>query len=189
MSVIEVMVPNDAIPNLRESKPQWLVADLRSDHAGETGAVWIYQGILSTTNEDAVKEFAQHHLATELRHLEEIEKLLDKKDRSVLIPLWKILGFLTGALPALIGPTAVFATISAVESFVVLHYQSQIHRLQNENIHPVICNALQTCCDDEAKHESEATNLISRQPDRFLKAWCRLVNVGSNVAVKLARMI
>ena len=90
MSVIEVMVPNDAIPNLRESKPQWLVADLRSDHAGETGAIWIYQGILSTTNEDAVKEFAQHHLATELRHLEEIEKLLDKKDRSVLIPLWKI---------------------------------------------------------------------------------------------------
>ena len=49
-----------------------------------------------------MKEFAQHHLATELRHLEEIEKLLDKKDRSVLIPLWKILGFLTGALPALI---------------------------------------------------------------------------------------
>ena len=77
MSVIEVMVPNDAIPNLRESKPQWLVADLRSDHAGETGAVWIYHGILSTTNEDAVKEFAQDHLATELHHLEEIEKLLD----------------------------------------------------------------------------------------------------------------
>ena len=87
MSVIEVMVPNDAIPNLRETKPQWLVADLRSDHAGETGAIWIYQGILSTTNEDAVKEFAQHHLATELRHLEKIESFLDKKDRSVLLPL------------------------------------------------------------------------------------------------------
>ena len=121
--------------------------------------------------------------------MKKLKVSLIKKDRSVLIPLWKILGFLTGALPAIFGSRAVFATISAVESFVVLHYQSQIHRLQNENIHPVICNALQTCCDDEAKHESEATSLISRQPDRFLRAWCRLVNVGSNVAVKLARMI
>ena len=189
MGVIVPMNPNEVTSNLKESKPQWLIADLRSDHAGETGAIWIYKGILLATSEEALKEFATDHLTTELSHLETIESFLDKKDRSVLIPLWKILGFLTGALPAIFGSRAVFATISAVESFVVLHYQSQIHRLQNENIHPVICNALQTCCDDEAKHESEATNLISRQPDRFLKAWCRLVNVGSNVAVKLARMI
>ena len=189
MSVIEVMVPNDAIPNLRESKPPWLVADLRSDHTGETGAIWIYQGILSTTNEDAVKEFAQHHLATELCHLEEIEKFLDKKDRSVLIPLWKILGFLTGALPALIGPRAVFATISAVENFVVAHYQAQIRRLRNENIHPHIASVLQSCRDDEAQHEAEAASFISSQPGKLLRAWCCLISVGSNFAVKLARMI
>ena len=179
------MVPNDAIPNLRESKPQWLVADLRSDHAGETGF-----GILSTTNEDAVKEFAQHHLATELRHLEEIEKFLDKKDRSVLIPLWKILGFLTGALPALIGPRAVFATISAIENFVVAHYQAQIRRLRNENIHPHISSVFTSRAATMKRNmKSEATSLISRQPDRFLRAWCCLISVGSNFAVKLARMI
>jgi len=183
------MNPNEVTSNLRESKPQWLIADLRSDHAGETGAIWIYKGILLTTSEEALKEFAKDHLTTELSHLEKIESFLDKKDRSVLVPLWRILGFLTGALPATFGSRAVFATISAVENFVVLHYQSQIHRLQKKNIHPVICNALQTCCDDEAKHESEATSLISSQPGRLLSAWCRLVSVGSNVAVKLARMI
>ena len=183
------MNPNEVTSNLRESKPQWLIADLRSDHAGETGAIWIYKGILLTTSEEALKEFATDHLTTELSHLEKIESFLDKKDRSVLIPLWKILGFLTGALPAIFGSRAVFATISAVESFVVLHYQSQIHRLQNENIHPVICNALQTCCDDEAKHESEAASLVSSQPGKLLRAWCCLISVGSNFAVKLARMI
>lgn len=183
------MNSNEINSNLRESKPQWLTADLRSDHAGETGAIWIYQGILLTASEDAVKEFAKNHLTTELSHLEKIESFLDKKDRSVLIPLWKILGFLTGALPSIFGSRAVFATISAVESFVVRHYQSQIHRLQNENIHPVICSALQTCCNDEAKHESEATSLLLSQPGSLLCMWCRLVSAGSKIAVKLARVI
>ena len=183
------MNPNEVTSNLRESKPQWLIADLRSDHAGETGAIWIYKGILLTTSEEALKEFATDHLTTELSHLEKIESFLDKKDRSVLIPLWKILGFLTGALPAIFGSSAVFATISAVESFVVLHYQSQIHRLQNENIHPVICNTLQNCCDDEAKHEAEATSLLLSQPGSLLCMWCRLVSAGSKIAVKLARVI
>lgn len=182
------MIRSEITPNLRESKPRWLIADLRSDHAGETGAIWIYRGILSATNEAAVRVFAKHHLATELRHLEKIESFLDKKDRSILIPLWKILGFLTGALPALIGSRAVFATISAVENFVVVHYQAQIYRLQNENIHPHICSVLQSCRDDEAQHELEAASLIRNQPGTLLRAWCRLVSVGSNVAVKLARM-
>ena len=189
MNVTELMVSNEVTPNLEESKPQWLVADLRSDHAGETGAIWIYRGILSTTNEGAVKEFAQHHLATELSHLKKIESFLDEKDRSILIPLWKVLGFLTGAVPAIFGSRAVFATISTVENFVVRHYQSQIHRLQNENIHPVICSALQTCCDDEAKHESEATSLLLTQPGILICMWCRLVSAGSKIAVKLARVI
>ena len=189
MGVIVPMNPNEITSNSKESKPQWLIADLRSDHAGETGAIWIYQGILLTTSEEAVKEFAKNHLTTELSHLEKIESFLDEKDRSVLIPLWKILGFLTGALPAIFGSRAVFATISAVENFVVAHYQAQIRRLRNENIHPHISSVLQSCRDDEAQHEAEAASLISSQPGKLLRAWCRLVSVGSNFAVKLARMI
>ncbi|MBC7446006.1 MAG: demethoxyubiquinone hydroxylase family protein, partial [Polaromonas sp.] len=45
--------------------PAGLVADLRSDHAGETGAVWIYRGMLCVTRDAAVRTFATHHLATE----------------------------------------------------------------------------------------------------------------------------
>ena len=55
------MNPNEITSNLRESKPQWLIADLRSDHAGETGAIWIYKGILLTTSEEALKGFATDH--------------------------------------------------------------------------------------------------------------------------------
>ena len=35
-----------------------LIGDLRSDHAGETGAVAIYLGILAVSRDPAVRQFA-----------------------------------------------------------------------------------------------------------------------------------
>ena len=49
--------------------PSRLVADLRTDHAGEAGAVMIYRGILAVTRDAAVRGFAQGHLATKRRTL------------------------------------------------------------------------------------------------------------------------
>jgi demethoxyubiquinone hydroxylase (CLK1/Coq7/Cat5 family) len=103
-----------------------LAGDLRSDHAGETGAVQIYRGILAVSRDPAVRAFAEHHLATESRHLEVIEALRPAVPRSRLLPLWRPAGWLTGALPALAGPRAVYATIAAVETFVDRHYGEQI---------------------------------------------------------------
>ena len=183
------MKVTDNCSRSNNSVPTWLVAELRSDHAGETGAVWIYKGILAVSNEIMVREFSEHHLATEKEHLELIESLLDRKDRSLLIPFWKFSGFLTGALPALMGPRVVFATVSAVEKFVVSHYQSQINRLKDEKLEPNICCILQSCCDDEARHELEAASLLHSESGIFLRIWCWLVNAGSNLAVKLARIL
>ena len=42
-----------------------LAGDLRSDQAGETGAVWIYRGLLAVSRDAGVREFAQRHLVTE----------------------------------------------------------------------------------------------------------------------------
>ena len=67
--------------------PATLLSDLRTDHAGETGAVMIYRGILATTRDAAVRRFAQMHLATEEGHLGAIEPLLAPRQRSRLLPL------------------------------------------------------------------------------------------------------
>ena len=56
--------------------PKWLERSLRSDHAGELGAVWIYHGILWATKDEQVRAFAEKHLLTESRHLLEIESVL-----------------------------------------------------------------------------------------------------------------
>ena len=80
--------------------PADLMPELRTDHAGETGAVMIYRGILAVSRDPAVRAFAHHHQATEQQHLELIEALQPTVRRSRLLPLWRLSGWLTGALPA-----------------------------------------------------------------------------------------
>ena len=109
--------------------PLWpieLRRELRTDHAGEAGAVMIYRGILAVTRDPQVREFAQHHLQTEARHLELIEAIVPPAGRSRLLPLWRVAGWITGALPACFGAKAVYATIESVETFVDQHYAAQL---------------------------------------------------------------
>ena len=172
----------------RTSLPPWLVAELRSDHAGETGAVMIYRGILAASRDPALRDFAARHKATEQGHLDLLDELLPPADRSRLLPLWRLAGWLTGALPALFGPRAVFATIDAVESFVDRHYQAQIDRLDGEGILPEIRALLERCRLEEVHHRDEARE--AGEGPRYpvaLRIWGWLVGAGSAAAVAAAR--
>ncbi len=168
--------------------PPFMVADLRSDHAGETGAVWIYKGILLMTRSPEVRRFAMHHLETEQKHLALMESILPWRQQSRLLPFWRIAGFMTGAIPAIFGANAVFGTIAAVETFVDQHYEEQIIKLANAG-YPGLLNTLKTCQQDECDHRDEAIGLSTGSSNFLLRAWCAVVGVGSSQAVKLARLI
>jgi len=171
--------------------PGWLNRELRSDHAGETGAVWIYKGILSVNPNNKVRTFALHHLETELKHLKKIESLLAREHRSRLLPIWRFAGFLTGAIPALCGSNMTFRTIETVETFVVNHYQNQINDLKtilnyNPNLQ-IVHSILTECQSDEARHRDEAAQASENAPERIIRLWSLLISAGSRLAVSLAR--
>jgi ubiquinone biosynthesis monooxygenase Coq7 len=178
--------------------PAALVSDLRTDHAGETGAVMIYRGILAATRDAGVGAFAQGHLATEAAHLAAIELLLAPRHRSRLLPLWRAAGWLTGALPAWAGPQAVYATIEAVETFVDHHYTEQIDAI--DRFDPGRAQAplqalrahLQSFRADEIDHRDDAARRQHRPPGArslALRLWVRAVGAGSRVAVKISRHV
>ena len=176
-----------ASQNFRSRKlPQWLLAELRSDHAGETGAVWIYRGSLAVTSNMELRKFAEHHLATEEQHLALVSKQIPEQQISVFIPIWKLAGFLTGAIPAIFGDNSVYATIDAVETFVDRHYQQQIDSLRQDDSFPALRKLLEQCQADEICHRDEARAAV-KSLNHTLRAWCWLVGYGSAVAVKLAR--
>jgi ubiquinone biosynthesis monooxygenase Coq7 len=169
--------------------PAWLDAELRSDHAGETGAVMIYRGILAFCRDPAIRDFATRHGATEQGHLDLIEAILPPSRRSLLLPIWRVAGFLTGALPALVGPYAVYATIDAVETFVDHHYQQQIDRLDEEAIHPDIRALLERCREEEVHHRDEARAATGGVRGALIRLWASVVESGSKAAVAAARRI
>ena len=175
-----------------------LISDLRTDHAGESGAVMIYRGILAVTRDAGVRHFAQAHLATEAGHFAQIEPLLAPQHRSRLLPVWRIAGWLTGALPALVGPRAVYATIEAVETFVDQHYADQIDaidRLNSGRDHSplqVVRDLLQACRGDEIAHRDEAAAqfaLSGKPPSLAMRVWVWSVGAGSRLAVKICRRV
>lgn len=168
--------------------PTPVVADLRTDHAGETGAVCMYRGVLSVAHDPALRAFARRHMATEEGHLREIEAWLPLADRSLLLPVWRLAGWLTGALPALLGPRAVYGTIESVERFVEQHYEEQIQRLDVQPALSALRQTLVDCQGDEVAHRAEAAGARGAgEPGAGLRVWGWLVGVGSRGAVAVCR--
>lgn len=181
--------------------PRDLQRELRTDHAGETGAVMIYRGVLMVTRDAELRAFARHHLDTEQRHLELIEAVVPPRSRSALLPLWRLSGWMTGALPACFGPRAVYATIQAVETFVDRHYAVQIERIDAllaadapstampGDALPSLRALLLRCQADEVAHRDDAGSRWNGKPGALLRIWLWLVSHGSAQAVRICRHV
>ena len=156
------------------------ISELRSDHAGEIGAVNIYRGILSLSKDPSLLAFAESHLSVEQKHLNELEKILPKKSRSILLPCWVLAGRTLGYICALATPSFAYTTIEAVETFVIIHYSDQLHLFP-----PKLRKIVKGFMEDEIHHCEDA----AMRKDRVLsyKAWTYTVTRGSSLAVVIAR--
>ena len=165
--------------------PDWLWRELRSDHAGETGAVMIYRGILAASRSDEVCRFAREHLDTEREHLRLMEILVPPQQRSRLLGIWRLAGWLTGALPAVFGERAVFRTIEAVETFVDDHYAAQTAKLARQDDYHMLHDLLERCRLDEVGHRDDASRRLG-PPGTIGRLWTTIVGQGSRAGVALA---
>jgi ubiquinone biosynthesis monooxygenase Coq7 len=161
--------------------------ELRSDHAGESGAVMIYRGILAACADPTLRAFAAEHLATEAEHVRLLEAM--GAPRSILLPIWRVAGFLTGYLPGLAGRRAVYATIEAVETFVDHHYAAQIAMLGDAGEQGTLKRILLQCQGDEVHHRDEAAAALGTGRGMLLRLWGAVVAGGSKAAVSAARVV
>ncbi len=166
-----------------------LVADLRSDHAGETGAVQIYRGMLAVSRDPAVRRFALAHIRTELRHLRFLDRWLPRRHHSRLLPVWRAAGWLLGAGSALFGRRAAFHTVAAVETFVERHYLEQIEAMQTVPQLDDLRNVLRRFCEEEVHHRDDASKRVEDTEGFAVRAWAYLVGVGSTFGVRIARKV
>jgi ubiquinone biosynthesis monooxygenase Coq7 len=109
-------------------------AMIRVDHAGEYGAVRIYQGQLAVLGGTVAAESIREMAAQERKHLAGFDKLVaDRRVRpTALQPLWHAAGFALGAATALLGPEAAMACTQAVEEVIDEHYAGQAASLGDD---------------------------------------------------------
>jgi len=168
--------------------PDFIIPDLRTDHAGETGAVFIYKGILLISKNNEIVEFANDHLKTESRHLELLEKILPSNEKSKLLFLWKFLGFLTGFIPSLFGKKFIYVTIFFVESFVERHYKKQIFELRKENKSLDLIKLLEKLKNEEISHKEDSLRRFDKL-SILERIWGNIVKIGSKIAVSISHKI
>ncbi|MCZ6605226.1 MAG: demethoxyubiquinone hydroxylase family protein [Alphaproteobacteria bacterium] len=104
---------------------------IRVDHAGEFGAVRIYEGQLAVLRGTAAGDKIQEMADAEQRHLDRFDQLLvERRVRpTILSPLWHVAGYALGAATAAMGAKAAMACTVAVEEVIDTHYREQGERL------------------------------------------------------------
>lgn len=177
------------LPRVEASElPEGMLGELRSDHAGESGAVAIYEGIIAIARDAEVLDFARRHLLAEQAHLAAFDELLPRSARSRLLPLWRLSGWVLGAVGALGGRRGAYLTVAAVEAFVVEHYQNQIDVLAGHPRLAKLSGLLERFQGDEDHHREDALDLYGDGAPGWLgRAWTVIVDTGSRAAVAAAR--
>ncbi len=128
---------------------------LRVDHAGEYGAVRIYEGQLAVLGKSKAGGVIRRMAEQEKKHLAEFDRLLpERRVRPTLLgPLWHAAGFALGAATALLGERAAMACTVAIEEVIDEHYAGQAAALRDEE--PALAAKIEEFRRDEVAHRDE----------------------------------
>ncbi len=105
---------------------------LRVNHAGEYGAIRIYQGQIAASK-TIDKPLLEEMLSHEQKHLEYFNQEIAKNQSrpTLLLPLWHVGGYMLGYLSAICGIKTAMLCTEAVEEVIDEHYSSQLPLLQD----------------------------------------------------------
>jgi ubiquinone biosynthesis monooxygenase Coq7 len=168
-----------------------IAAMIRVDHAGEYGAVRIYEGQLAVLSgrKGAERTVAaiQRMADQEQRHLKTFDALVNERRvrPTALEPVWRLAGFALGAATALMGEKAAMACTAAVEEVIDEHYGSQVERLTDD---AVLKSTLEDFRADENAHRKEALAHGAEDAPGY-RMMSEAIKAGCRLAIKLSERI
>ncbi|NQV82174.1 MAG: demethoxyubiquinone hydroxylase family protein [Rhodospirillales bacterium] len=160
---------------------------IRVDHAGEYGAVRIYEGQLSVLGGAASAPVIEHMAEQERRHLDAFNKMVPGRRvrPTALLPLWHAAGFALGAGTALLGEKAAMACTVAVEEVIDEHYASQIAKLDADGGEGELRETLETFRREEVEHRQTGLDHGAEEAPGY-EILTGAVKAGSRLAIWLS---
>ena len=111
---------------------------IRVDHAGERGAIKIYEGQLLALNtfikNDKLKKTIEEMKEHEKEHCDYFENEIKKRNikPTKLLPLWDLLGVGLGFGSTILGKKAAMLCTVSVEEVIQEHYANQIKQIESD---------------------------------------------------------
>jgi len=165
---------------------------IRVDHAGERGAVKIYEGQLLALNtlvkDDNLKKVIEEMKVHEKEHCEFFENEIKKRKikPTKFLPLWDLLGVGLGFGSTILGKKAAMLCTASVEEVIDEHYQNQINQLGSEerNLKKKIIKFRQ----DELHHKDIAYEKGATKKG-FYSIMDKIIKTGSKLAINISEKI
>ena len=165
---------------------------IRVDHAGERGAVKIYEGqllALSTVvkNEDLKKkiEDMKEH---ETEHCQFFENEIKRRNiqPTKFLPLWDLLGVGLGFGSTLLGKKAAMLCTASVEEVIDKHYLNQINQLGSDE--KELKKKITKFRQDELDHKDIAYEEGATKKGLYA-IMDRIIKTGSKLAINISEKI
>tara|TARA_B100001248_G_C27348444_1_gene440006 strand:+ start:707 stop:1240 length:534 start_codon:yes stop_codon:yes gene_type:complete len=177
---------------MKKTDKKLLEEFIRVDHAGERGAIKIYEGQLlalkTIMKNDFLKEKIEEMKVHEQEHAEYFDNEIKKRKikPTKLLPLWDLLGVGLGFGSTILGNKAAMLCTASVEEVIDEHYQNQINKLGDDE--KELKNKIIKFREDELHHKDIAyENGASK--DGLYSILDKVIKTGSRIAITISEKI
>tara|TARA_Y100000591_G_scaffold243718_1_gene214525 strand:+ start:97 stop:627 length:531 start_codon:yes stop_codon:yes gene_type:complete len=165
---------------------------IRVDHAGERGAVKIYEGQLLALNtivkNESLKKTIEDMKEHEVEHCQFFESEIKKRNiqPTKLLPLWDLLGVGLGFGSTLLGKKAAMLCTASVEEVIDKHYLDQINQLGPEE--KELKKKITKFRQDELDHKDIAYEEGASKKG-FYSIMDKIIKTGSKIAIRISEKV
>ena len=165
---------------------------IRVDHAGERGAVKIYEGQLLALNtlvkDESLRKTIEEMKIHEKEHCEFFESEIKKRKikPTKFLPLWDLLGVGLGFGSTILGKKAAMLCTASVEEVIDKHYQDQINKLGPEE--KELRKKIIKFREDELHHKDIAYEKGATKKG-FYSLMDKIIKTGSKIAINISEKI
>ena len=177
---------------MQKSNKKKIEEFIRVDHAGERGAIKIYEGQLLALNtivkNEELKKTIEHMKEHEVEHCEFFEKEIKKRgiEPTKFLPLWDLLGLGLGFGSTLLGKKAAMLCTASVEEVIDEHYQNQIDQIESDE--KELKKKIIKFREDELHHKDIAYEKGASKKGLY-SIMDKIIKTGSKIAINISEKI
>ena len=165
---------------------------IRVDHAGERGAVKIYEGQLLALNtlvkNEDLKKTVEEMKIHEKEHCDYFESEIKKRniEPTKLLPLWDLLCVGLGFGSTILGKKAAMLCTASVEEVIDAHYMNQINQLKDDE--KELKSKIIKFREDEIHHKDIAYEEGATK-EGIYSIMDKIIKTGSKIAIGISEKI